>query len=288
MPFNPYKCAIKRKYDIANHLCGFETPYLVEATDEKWQRVLENGETKHRQLAALLRDSWEGDPRLSPANAADRSAYRRVLIGEALKLHRKFKSSLALHLVPAKWQRDVGSLHDFDVRRELNNLQQHLRRKLKNHGTVILCVDFTVNIDSRRPDRSVFQPHLHGVAYGVKKADLDFFRSRYKPDRDHGVETPVKIIDTNDPLRQISYILKMDFKRWKPTRDRVHPREPMPKLRAHEQRELLLYLDQYKFGDLELKHGVRWRGTKLKPTRNVADEISTKSSRPEFSASSSA
>lgn len=270
MPFNPYNCEIKRKYDIAEKLYGFETPHLVEATDEKWQRTLDNGETKHQKLAALLRDSWEGEPRLSPAKAADRSAYRRVLISEALRLHRKFRSSLALHLVPAKWQRDVGSLHDFDVRRELNSLRQHLRRNLGHQGIVLLCVDFTVNTDSGRAESPVFQPHLHGIAYGVEKADLDFLRRRYKPAKDLGVETPVKIINTNDPVEQISYILKMGFKRWKPTRDRVHPQESMPNLRADELRELLLYLDRHRFGELELKHHVRWYGSKLSLKQRVS------------------
>ena len=263
MPFNPYNCKIDPRYDIAERLSGFETQYMVERTDEAWQRTLDNGNLDHQQLAARNRESWEGEPHLSTAKAADRSAYRRVLIGEVLRLHKKFGSSVALHLVPAEWQRDIGSLHDFDVRRELNTLQQFLGRKLRNRGTVILCVDFTVNIDSRRPEKPVFQPHLHGVAYGVEESDIDVLRKRYKPAKDLGVETPVKAPRVNNPVKQISYILKIGFKRWKPTRDRNHPREPMPKLLAHEQRELLLYLDRHKFGDFELKHRVRWYGSKL-------------------------
>ena len=171
---------------------------------------------------------------------------------------------MALHLVPAEWQRDVGSLHDFDVRRELLALKQFLRRNIPRQAILFLCLDFTVNINSRRPGRPVFQPHLHGVAFGTEESGLETLKRHYQPSKILGIERPVKVNNVNNPARQISYILKMGFKRWKPTYDRKHPRESMPNLHADELRELLLFLDQYRFTDLVLKHGMRRNGSKLK------------------------
>lgn len=264
MSFNPYRCKIDPRYDIAELLHNFETPQRIEQIDDGWQRTLDNGSSKHRALAERSKDSWEGDPCHSPAKAADRSAYRRFLVGQALRLHKKFGSSLAVNLIPPEWQKNVGNLHDFDAQRELRTLKRFLEREIPDQAILILCLDFTVNIDSRRPGKPAFQPHLHGVAFETEVAGMDKLRDRYEPSKTLGIERPVKVDKVNDPVRQISYILKMDFRRWKPTYDRKHPLEPMPKLLAHEQRELLLFLDQYSFSDLVLRHGVRRNGIKLK------------------------
>lgn len=266
MPFNPYKCQICESYDLKLISDQFESEASINMIDRARNNTLRAGDEECKALASFHDDIWMGDPRTSPTKAMDMSMFRRLYIAGTLELYERFQSGFTLSLIKHKWQRLEGKLDLLDLERELRTEKKYFERRLSSDVVLLLAMDFTANTDSQRPGEVFWQPHLHGVIFNATDGDLQAIRARYPAKPQKTVFRPCKIEDLKNPIHQLSYILKINYKRWKPTYDRTHPEERKPPLLAHQLRELLLFLDQFELTDLVLMHGVRRQGCELKIT----------------------
>jgi len=157
----------------------------------------------------------------------------------------------------------TGKLNRFD----LHDAKDWLLDKLKDAGlgglAVVGGIDFSFNVDAEERWRDHWRPHFALLVLGKSKEEV---KAALEPHlhATAAVPRPIKTVDASKPLKLITYLMKSIYLRrssYLANNGRYNTRN-LP-LKAAQEHELTLYLDQHQPTDRLFLQNIRIRGAEL-------------------------
>lgn len=240
----------------------FETHQEAVDRRDKLVATLAKGTAEDKALAKELKRCKKKKRCLSEACHICMRHYRIWLLRDGLMVLEGRKYWYACTIIPAGLRVPRGELASFDLKKHIEAVKKRLGRSpgLKD-ALVIGGVDFSLNTEDN--DNPTWQPHLYLLIAGLPKkrmkaAVTEAFKGELTSSR------PCRLTRVYGPRGALSYAYKALFWRRSGYGDIGSANTRNQPLKAPEQRELALFLDQYRVGDRLILRGMRRDGGRLR------------------------
>jgi hypothetical protein len=186
--------------------------------------------------------------------------YRRYLTSELLRLHSEFVDEVRI-LVALLEAAPRGRLQDLEIDRHRHGLRKRLDRAELGHVPVVGGFEMIYRARTKQ-----WVLHINLVMFGGEAKAIAKFEAGF---RDNKLYRPVERVKVEDPVEQLSYVLK--FATYHRPRQQRGPKKPnaLP-LNASEHMELVRWMARHEFTDHLFLFNVRRRGAALKLSSKVA------------------
>jgi hypothetical protein len=179
--------------------------------------------------------------------------FRRFITGEMLRLHSKSqtKTWVLVILLEAACQ---GSLQDLRIDRYRHSLRKRLDRAGLSHVPAVGGFEMIYRARSKE-----WVLHVNLVMFGGDEKAIAKFQEGF---RDDDLCRPVERVAVEDPVEQLSYVLKFTTYH-RPHQQRGSKKSKAVPLNRSEHLELVRWMDQYKFSDHLFLFNARRRGASI-------------------------
>jgi hypothetical protein len=231
----------------------FETPSDARNESLRSEQLL----ARHRQgnvYRDVLRDCREGhyhcEKTYCPGCAR---TFRRYITGETLRLHSESRTK-AWVLVILLEAAPRGKLRDLQIDRYCHSLRKRLVRAGLRNVPVIGGFEMIYRARSKE-----WVLHVNLVMFGGDEKAIAKFQEGF---RDDDLYRPVERVAVEDPVEQLSYVLKFTTYH-RPHQQRGSKKSKAVPLNRSEHLELVRWMDQYKFSDHLFLFNARRRGASI-------------------------
>jgi hypothetical protein len=261
-------------WDPARRLFGFESMAVARRRRDRLVHILRRGARTHRQLAEMLGHCRKGRRCGSLACPVCMRCLRRWFVYSAMEVcNREWEGALFVTVISPWFFADFGELHHLDLQVAKDRLRRQLDRCPTLSQAVILGgIDFSLNTDGIGNGGPRWSGHFHLIVFGATpeqiRAELGRF---YSPGPD--VPRPLHIRNVKEVMFAISYTLKSFF--WDRRSFLGTDGKPKVKrygLRSDAEREVVIFMDQFKPSQRIFLRNIRRRGTQLKISNHSVHE----------------
>jgi hypothetical protein len=240
---------------------GFETYAEAKRRCAYKVRLLSRGGKREQRLAARLGRCSKADPCAS--GACD------ICLGHArLQLYRESQAILASRpdwtrasIIGNGFLKTPGQLTSVNLNAINKTINKRLERSSLSSRILFAGIDISLNLE----DNIIvgWQPHIYALIEGKNTRQLqEAIKAAFPPEPTAAM--PYDFDQVTDPSARITYLFKGIFKRRSHyTTSSGHARTRFQPLKWDEQRELLLFLDQYPIHARLILRGVRRNGRRF-------------------------
>ena len=175
-------------------------------------------------------------------------------------------------LIPTGLRRPPGKLDELALPAMKDRLRKQLVRRGLGHVAVIGSIDFSFNEDAEHRWSSHWQPHWQLAVTGCSERDLIGALKAHFP-ADDAAPRPIYTSAIQDPIEQLSYLLKPFFsRRVSYIDDQGQANTRNAPLKPQQLTEIAVFMAQYEMTDRLFLQNVRRYGARLVPNASIVRE----------------